>query len=1063
MRTISICMLVAAAVAGCRDHTGLDRERLGDSDMLAGRIVEFGGTDVHDTDLLLGYIHARSSYLVPLRTLLRDQLRLRGSLFGNLEVSIPAGTTSTYDPTTASGTERGTRRTTTTVSATPVTLAMSTLSNEYRRLCSVEHLGRLFPHLRSGDFRCSPFGDEESLRYWIDDLVISLDHANIDVGWVPPDTAIGENPRNPVLEIVLPVVLDADPNEEHLPLDVGDHSADFAVRLQVVVATEQRVRFEAYRHPTSSIGDLSFSDAGVELGIRVTHRNVRGEYAGTFEPTLDVIDGMLSKLLGRSFTVATLDGATASERTWQDWCRDSFITCPIPDDVLARLAARSYIQHDRTLVDLADRSGDPLPEPRAFVGADDRWTNTTIHALAEGAFVTSATFERDGLAGLCRSTTRCTEPGRDLDCVVCDFCASPPVGTAAVCDLQNAFTMPAGPTGRISAMTISGAPTLARFVDLAPNLGLELTRIFTRPLDRFRAARGDLAYVDAVYCVSGTPAGCPLGRTGAIFFLATDPDGDGVGFLDNCPYVANPGQEDGDGDGRGDACDACPHVFRGSSADTDGDGTPDGCDCDLDSDGCNNSGSDRDGQECSSNGEAGLFDQNPRIPAADLRDGAWYNTDGSLPGGDEFMDDCDRDDDADGVLDEDDNCHFIPNPHQEDADHNGVGDVCDSLCPGRGCNAIEIHEVPERISFGGWVPGLDEAIDCLADGRGCMIYWLVEQGDLVARGGLAYEPRYRVSAKDHGIAGFVAGTATRIADLDGDGHDDLAVAATSPCDPDCGGDTAGRVLGIGSLSGKVLFELEPLAADAGFGAALTRVGTELWIGAPRQTDATGNPTGAVLRYRLVNNEPILTGVLFGETEQEHFGASLTTVTRDGIRRVIVGAPNAGRFDVLDEDGLLVGRVEGPGKGEGDGSRAVGVDKSFDGDLLLAWPDARDGRGLVELRSFEGKTIWQVVGGLGDRLGSGIAAPVDLDGDGIARALVGAPGFYGKGAVLVLDSSGKLETLVTGDGGEFGANVVSPGDLDDDGHADFTVAMPGFVPKDGPPGALLHFRGTKSGK
>ena len=148
-----------------------------------------------------------------------------------------------------------------------------------------------------------------------------------------------------------------------------------------------------------------------------------------------------------------------------------------------------------------------------------------------------------------------------------------------------------------------------------------------------------------------------------------DTDGDGViDGVDNCPNDANPGQEDADGDGIGDACDDsdgdgvldtldnCPATPNADQADTDGDGIGDACDPDF---------TDGDGD-----GVADTADNCPTIPNADQTD-----TDG-----DGIGDACDpdlTDSDGDGVADAADNCPAIANPGQEDADGDGIGDVCD--------------------------------------------------------------------------------------------------------------------------------------------------------------------------------------------------------------------------------------------------------------------------------------------------------------------------------------------------------------------------------------------------
>ncbi|MEM9378612.1 MAG: FG-GAP-like repeat-containing protein [Planctomycetota bacterium] len=184
------------------------------------------------------------------------------------------------------------------------------------------------------------------------------------------------------------------------------------------------------------------------------------------------------------------------------------------------------------------------------------------------------------------------------------------------------------------------------------------------------------------------------------------------------------------------------------------------------------------------------------------------------------------------------------------------------------------------------------------------------------------------------------------------------------------------------------------------------------------------------------------------------------------------APNAGSAIVLSgADGTVLLTVYGIAAGDELG-RAVGgagdVDADGHDDIVVGAP-LSDGAGpdcgaVRVFSGFDGTLLFEAEGAApGERFGAAVAGAGDVDADGTPDVVVGAPGAAQGGAARVLSGATGQEVLeITGGGplDQLGAAVDGAGDLDGDGRADLVVGAPGsgdLVAVSGSTGGVLFAR------
>jgi len=565
-------------------------------------------------------------------------------------------------------------------------------------------------------------------------------------------------------------------------------------------------------------------------------------------------------------------------------------------------------------------------------------------------------------------------------------------GPVAAVGIERGLTLTASLGSVSRTVTTTPSPELARLLTWSPYVANEIRRVFAEPILSEIATRrtppplvGGPARLTNAVMVGVSPIPDPLspGDTAAQFVFRLDRDGDGFDDVEdycNLPDVASPTTGlplDTDGDGLSDACDLCPGVLSRGVGDRDADLIPDPCDCDRDADGCPEFL-----QDSLYRGAAGEC-ASIGVPDRDPRSRA-IDTDG-----DGTPDDCDLDSDDDGVPDPvrgadgvpiGDNCPYDFNPDQLNSGGALLGDACDPLCPG------------------------PRAPGCTLAGSGAFLP--PPSDELPAFGELAC-----LFGADGGCE-FLAGI-------------DLCLRDGPGCD----------------------------------------FGIEIFTPRFRPIDTVSLPDGAELataitaipdRVRVLDlgwADPLTVTTISGDARGDKLGTAIVLASDrngDGIAEFLASAPGAsgqagresGRVDVYSYDGVRLARFEGTSARARLGDDAAVIlprDQNPSGVLIGA---SRSGiGGTVTFFTWTGRAQWTLRGNRGDELGAALAPTTDLDRDGVAEVIVGAPGANrGRGALLVLNPFGVvLQRLEPRIGRRFGARLSVPGDLDGDGRDELFVS------------------------
>jgi len=308
-------------------------------------------------------------------------------------------------------------------------------------------------------------------------------------------------------------------------------------------------------------------------------------------------------------------------------------------------------------------------------------------------------------------------------------------------------------------------------------------------------------------------------------------------------------------------------------------------------------------------------------------------------------------------------------------------------------------------------------------------------------------------------------------DANGDGKSDVVVGA-----PQDGTNDAGTVRVYSGPSGSVLHSFTNASGEIEFGAAVALVEDidgdgkdDVLVSSPAEWSSAGQ-TGVARVYSGANGSVLRTHV--GAAPGERFGASLFALgdlNADGHDEYAIGAPQAdsgttdsGRVVVVNgASGATMYAFSGgasSGAGQLGWSVAAANDVNVDGvpDVIAGAPfsngvGAQSGRAVVYSGATGSALLTFAGDSAGDQLGWSVGTVSDVNGDGHADLLAGAPHdgptVFDSGAIWIVSGANgaTLQHVApfAQTGARLGTSVCSVLDVDGDGANDWAAGAPGF--------------------